>query len=74
MFTAKTEENLPGAMSMAGDERETCSGPIPEVSLWVREARTKPGALGGITAYLFFADAVVTAVGPAGAQRLSRPH
>mgnify|MGYP001820140846 CR=1 FL=1 len=56
MFTSMTEEDFPGAMAMADDELETFSGPIAEVSLWVREEPIKPGALGGITAFLFFAD------------------
>ena len=50
MFTRMTEADMPGALAMAEDELETFAGPIPEVSLWVREERIKPGELGGITA------------------------
>lgn len=57
MFTGMTEEDLPGALAMAEDELETFSGPIPEVSLWVSEEHIVAGALGGITAFLFFTDA-----------------
>jgi len=53
MFTSMTEEDFPGAMAMAEDELETFAGPIPAVSLWVREEPIKPGELGGITAFLF---------------------
>ncbi len=56
MFTGMTDEDMPGAMAMAEDELETFSGPIPQVSLWVSEEHVKPGALGGITAFLFCAD------------------
>lgn len=57
MFTGMTEEDMPGALAMAEDELETFSGPIPEVSLWVTEEHVKVGALGGITAFLFCAEA-----------------
>lgn len=55
MFTRMTDDDLPGAMAMAEDELETFSGPIPDVSLWVREEHIKAGELGGTTAFLFCA-------------------
>jgi len=57
MFAEMTEEDMAGAGTMAMDELETFSGPIPGVSLWVTEECVKAGELGGIAAYLFFASA-----------------
>lgn len=56
MFSEMDEDDIPGAMAMAGDELETFSSPIPGVSLWVSEEHIKAGELGGITAFLFFDD------------------
>ena len=57
MFVDMNDEDMAGAMKMLEDELETFSGPIADVSLWVREEKIKPGELGGITAFLFFSDA-----------------
>lgn len=57
LFSGMTEEDVAGAMAMAEDELQTFCGPVPEVSLWVTEERIRPGELGGICAYLFFASA-----------------
>lgn len=50
------EDNISSAL-MAADELETFSAPIPSTSLWVDEETIKAGEHGGITAFLFFADA-----------------
>lgn len=60
MFSAMGEDDVPGAIAMAEDELETFACPIPEVSLWVTEEHIRGGALGGITAFLFF-DELATA-------------
>lgn len=52
-----TPEDIAASETMIEDEAETFAGPIPNVSLWVSEETLKPGALGGITAFLFFTDA-----------------
>jgi len=57
MFSAMTEEDAVGSARMAADELETFSAPIPTVSLWVNEEQIRPGALGGVTAFLFFENA-----------------
>jgi hypothetical protein len=57
MFTGMTEEDMAPAAKIAEDELETFSAPIPSTSLWVQEEAIKRGELGGITAFLFFADA-----------------
>lgn len=49
-------DDAEAAQFLARDERETFSGPIPAVSLFVDEEVLKPGVLGGTTAYLFFHD------------------
>ncbi|MEZ5569890.1 MAG: hypothetical protein R3E54_16390 [Halioglobus sp.] len=59
MFTDMDDDDIAGSASMAADELETFSGPIADVSLWVREERIQPGELGGFTAFGFFADAGV---------------
>jgi hypothetical protein len=57
MFTHRTEEDAASGETMAKDELETFSGPIPNVSLWVKDEQIREGELGGITAYLFFQSA-----------------
>jgi len=57
MFGDMTEEDAAGSAKMAADELETFSEPIPNTCLWVQEEHIRPGELGGITAYLFFANA-----------------
>lgn len=56
-FAEMGEEDAAGAKTMAEDELETFSAPIPTVWLWVDEERLQDGELGGVTAYLFFANA-----------------
>lgn len=57
MYAGMTDADMEGAMQMAEDELETFSAPIPTTSLWVSEEHIRRGELGGITAFLFFADA-----------------
>lgn len=56
MFTGRSEEDAAGGERMARDELETFAAPITTVSLWVTEEQIRRGELGGISAYLFFAD------------------
>jgi hypothetical protein len=55
-FAAMSEEDVSGARTMAEDELETFAAPIPTTALWVEEERLREGELGGMTAYLFFAN------------------
>lgn len=55
MFAEMDEGDVEGAQRMAEDELETFAAPIPTVSLWVTEERYVGGALGGVSAFLFFA-------------------
>ncbi|MCA9512374.1 MAG: hypothetical protein KC560_16815, partial [Myxococcales bacterium] len=57
-FAAMTPDDIAGAKTMAQDELETFSAPIPTTALWVDEERLLDGEFGGIAAYLFFADEV----------------
>ena len=43
-------------IDMLADERETFDTNVSNFSLWVTEEVMKPGDLGGVTAFLFFAD------------------
>lgn len=73
MFAEMGEADGAGAQLMAADELETFSAPIPTTSLWVEEERIVDGELGGITAFLFFADAErgrEVAVGAGGLHRV----
>jgi len=74
MFADMTGEDIAGAARMAEDELETFAAPIPTTSLWVTEDPIRSGELGGIAAYLFFADAARARESAQLARRSEGPH
>ena len=54
MFSEMDDNDVAGAAIMAEDELLTFAEPTLDVCLWVKEEHIRPGALGGITAFLFF--------------------
>jgi len=57
LFTEQTEADAASAEIMIEDELKTFAEPTFNHCLWVKQQVLRDGALGGVSAYLFYADA-----------------